>query len=90
MDPQDADFSAKSWRKMLSDLDLEPFTAASPSSAQVTPASALLRFTVASVSRENYVKKVTFRHGFCSLLFPVRRTLFSRLDVPQLCLRFLT
>ena len=26
IDPHDADFTAKSWRKMLSDLDLEPFT----------------------------------------------------------------
>ncbi len=26
IDPHDADFKAKSWRKMLSDLDLEPFT----------------------------------------------------------------
>jgi len=26
IDPHDADFTAKSWRKMLSDLDIEPFT----------------------------------------------------------------
>ena len=43
---------------MLSDLDLEPYTAASPSSALTTGHSSLLRFTVASVTRENFVKKV--------------------------------
>ena len=58
IEQHDVDFAAKSWCKMLSDLDLSPYTATAPSATTVTHQSPLLRFTVASVVRHNYVKKV--------------------------------